>query len=55
MPRRFDLPTWDGTCDRVAYSQAMEQGHSVVEMNDPKAAQEVEPLTENVLQTVCHE
>lgn len=49
---RFSLPVWDGTCDRVAYAQAMGQGRSVVEMSDEKAAQEVQRITDNVLQTL---
>lgn len=53
--RRFDLPVWKGTCDRVAYAQAMGQGASVVEMSDDKAASEVESITNNVIQTLNHE
>lgn len=52
---RFELPVWEGTCDRVAYPQAMGQGRSVVEMNDEKAAAEVESITENVINTLNHE
>lgn len=52
---RFDLPVWDGTCDRVAYPQAMGQGRSVVEINDEKAASEIESITENTIRTLNHE
>ena len=52
---RFDLPVWDGTCDRVAYAEAMGKGRSVVEMSDDKAMQEIESLTDNVVQTLSHE
>jgi chromosome partitioning protein len=52
---RFELPVWEGTCDRVAYPQAMGRGRSVVEMGDDKAAAEVESITENVINTFNHE
>lgn len=52
---RFDLPVWGGTADRVAYAEAMGKGRSVVEMNDDKAAQEIESLTDNVLDILRHE
>ncbi|MFB6280374.1 MAG: ParA family partition ATPase [Salinibacter sp.] len=52
---RFELPVWEGTCDRVVYPQAMGQGRSVVEMNDEKAAAEVESMTSNVINTLNHE
>jgi chromosome partitioning protein len=52
---RFDMPVWKGTCDRVAYPQAMGRGRSVVEMNDEKAASEIESITENVITTLNHE
>jgi len=52
---RFELPVWEGTCDRVAYPQAMGRGYSVVEMSDEKAAAEVESITENVIDTFRHE
>lgn len=53
--RRFELPVWEGTCDRVAYPQAMGQGRSVVEMSDEKAAGEIESITENAIHTLNHE
>jgi len=52
---RFELPVWEGTADRVAYAEAMGKGRSVVEMSDDKAAQEIESLTDNVLDTLRHE
>jgi len=52
---RFELPVWEGTCDRVAYAEAMGRGKSVVEMSDDKAASEIESLTDNVLGTLRHE
>jgi chromosome partitioning protein len=52
---RFDLPVWEGTCDRVAYPQAMGQGASVVEMNDQKAADEIESITENTIRILNDE
>jgi chromosome partitioning protein len=52
---RFDLPVWEGTCDRVAYASAMGQGQSVVEMGDDKARSEIEDLTDNVIQTLIHD
>lgn len=52
---RFDLPVWEGTCDRVAYAEAMGKGRSVVEMSDSKAAEEIQSITDNVLNTLRHE
>ncbi|WP_251965933.1 ParA family partition ATPase [Salinibacter ruber] len=52
---RFDLPVWEGTCDRVAYAEAMGKGRSVVEMSDSKAAEEIQSITDNVLNTIRHE
>ena len=52
---RFETAVWDGTCDRVIYAQAMGQGKSVLEMNDEKAAAEIESLTDNVISTLGHE
>ena len=49
------ISVWEGTCDRVAYPQAMGRGRSVVEMSDDKAAAEVESITENVINTFNHE
>jgi chromosome partitioning protein len=46
---------WDGTCDRVAYAEAMGKGKSVVEMSDSKAAGEIESITDNVINTLRHE
>lgn len=46
---RFELPVWDGTCDRVAYAESMGTGQSVVESGDQKAKAEIESLTDNVL------
>lgn len=51
---RFGLSVWEGTCDRVAYAEAMGKGKSVVEMNDEKAASEIESITDNVLDTLHH-
>jgi len=45
---RFDLPVWEGTCDRVAYPQSMGQGLGAVEYSDAKAAAEVNELTNRV-------
>lgn len=53
--KRFEMPVWKGTCDRVAYPQAMGQGASVVELSDEKAASEIESITENVIKTLSHE
>lgn len=53
--QRFELPVWDGTCDRVAYPQAMGEGISVVESDDEKAAAEIEGVTDNVIQVLTHE
>jgi ATPases involved in chromosome partitioning len=52
---RFDLPVWEGTCDRVVYAEAMGKGKSPVEMNNQKAAREVEAITDNVLDSLRHE
>lgn len=52
---RFELPVWDGTCDRVVYAQAMGKGKSVVEMNNAKARREIESITDNVLDSLRHE
>lgn len=52
---RFELPVWDGTCDRVVYAEAMGRGKSVVEMNDSKAAGEIESITDNVISTLRYE
>ena len=52
---RFEIPVWNGTCDRVAYAEAMGKGRSVVEMNDGKAADEIQSITDNVLNTLRHE
>jgi chromosome partitioning protein len=49
---RFELPVWDGTCDRVAYPKAMGRGISVVEMDDAKAASEVEAISDNIIATL---
>jgi chromosome partitioning protein len=46
---RFDLPVWEGTCDRVAYAEAMGKGISVLESGDKKAAAEIEKITDNVI------
>lgn len=51
---RFELPVWEGTCDRVAYAEAMGRGKSVVEMSDDKAASEIESITANVLDILRH-
>jgi chromosome partitioning protein len=52
---RFDLPVWEGTCDRVVYAEAMGKGKSVVEMGDRKAAGEIESITDNVVDTLHHQ
>jgi chromosome partitioning protein len=52
---RFDLPVWDGTCDRVVYAEAMGKGKSAIEMNNQKATKEIESITDNVLNTLRHE
>ncbi len=52
---RFELPVWDGTCDRVSYAEAMGKGFSVVEMGDRKAAEEIQSITDNVLDILRHE
>lgn len=52
---RFELPVWEGTADRVAYAEAMGKGRSVVEMSDAKAAEEIETLTDQIIQTLRHE
>lgn len=52
---RFELPVWEGTCDRVAYPHAMGRGFSVVETDDEKARAEIEVLTDNVIQTLTNE
>ena len=52
---RFDLPVWKGTCDRVVYAEAMGKGKSAVEMNNQKAADEVEAITDNILDALRHE
>lgn len=49
---RFELPVWAGTCDRVAYAQAMGKGRSVVEMSDDKAASEIETLTDKAIEAL---
>lgn len=45
---RFELPVWEGTCDRVAYAEAMGRGTSVIEMSDDKAAAEIDKITNNL-------
>lgn len=47
--RRFELPVWDGTCDRVAYPKAMGKGVSVVELDDDKATAEMNAITDSVV------
>lgn len=50
---RFELPVWNGTCDRVAYAEAMGRGAGVVEMSGArKAKAEIEQLTDNVIDTL---
>jgi len=49
---RFELPVWEGTCDRVAYPQAMGQGRSVIEMSDEKASAEVKSITDNAIESL---
>lgn len=51
---RFKMPVWGGTADRVSYPEAMGKGRSVVEMSDDKAAEEIETLTDQVLDTLRH-
>lgn len=53
--QRFGLPVWAGTHDRVAYAQAIGQGLGVVDMNDRKAAAEIDTLTAHVIDTLTHE
>lgn len=52
--RKFDVPVWEGTVDRVAYAEALGQGISVVESSDEKAAAEIESLTDNVIEALTH-
>ena len=52
---RFELPVWAGTCDRVAYPEAMGRGLSVVELGDEKAAEEIRALADTVIQTLTHD
>lgn len=51
----FDLPVWEGTCDRVAYAEAMGKGISVVESRDEKAASEINTLTDHVITALTNE
>jgi len=52
---RFELPVWEGTADRVAYAEAMGKGRSVVEMSDGKAAEEIDTLTDQIIDALHHE
>lgn len=52
--QQFELPVWDGTCDRVAYPKAMGRGLSVLEVGDEKAAAEVEHITDSVVQSLTN-
>ena len=45
---RLELPVWDGTFQRVAYAEALGKGQGVVDMNNAKAADEINELTDKV-------
>lgn len=49
---KLELPVWPGTCQRVAYAKAVGQGLSVLDLNDEKAQQEIEDLTDRTLRTL---
>lgn len=49
---QHNFPVWEGTCDRVAYAEAMGSGTSVIESTDEKAANEIDMLTNNVINTL---
>jgi len=52
---RYELPVWEGTCDRVVYAEALGRGLSVVETGDDKAANEVNNLTDNIIHALTDE
>ena len=52
----FELPVWKGTCQRVAYAQAMGKGQSVLDRPDADKAQaEIEHLTDRVIGTLTND
>lgn len=51
----FKLPVLEGTCDRVAYAEAIGNGTSVIESGDEKAAEEIRNITDHVIQTLRDE
>lgn len=52
---RYEIPVWEGTCDRVAYAEALGKGLAAVETGDDKAASEIETLTNHIITTLTHE
>jgi len=49
----FELPVWEGTCQRVAYARAIGQGRSVLGMpGADKAQAEIEQLTDRIMETL---
>lgn len=51
----LELPVWPGTCQRVAYAKAVGRGLSVLDLDDEKAQQEIEDLTDRTLNALTHE
>jgi len=49
----FELPVWEGTCQRVAYARAMGEGRSVLDRRGADKAQaEIEQLTDRIIDTL---
>lgn len=49
---RLNLPVWSGTHHRIAYAKAVGRGVSVLDLRAEKATQEIEGLTDRVLDTL---
>ena len=49
----FELPVWEGTCQRVAYARAMGEGQGVLDQSGADKAQaEVEQLTDRIIDSL---
>lgn len=54
--KAFELPVWEGTCQRVAYARAMGEGQSVLDRSDADKAQaEIEQLTDRIIDTLTND
>ena len=48
----FEMDVWTGTCQRIAYAQAVGEGQSVHDTADDKAKAEIESLTDRILEQI---